>query len=971
MKREIQTAVKALMLVLVWVVLPTSAQRFVNVSLDGSQTVYGISQDKMGLMWIGTENGLYCYDGYHSYRLFQDHTASQSRVNALAFKDDSLFLATGNGVLAFNTLNNQYSSSPAFASFKDASQRRLLQEQRVVNAQSPRSVYESGVYALLHTPKGLLVGAISGLYIQGKTPSQRKRISLTDGKQPLVNALAYDAKRKCYWIGTEGALYRADLGLSSFVRVETLDGNSVKCLALDGKDNLYIGTDNGLYTMSPEGAISHFVHNSRDAYSISNNVVWSCYVDKWQNVWIGTDNGLSRLITSAYYQYFPWESITKSGEGNCLHAILQDKKGGWWMGGTNGLIHFLGDDVVWYKQNNPSALLTHNRVRKFYEDHDGDVWIATDHGFNLYDRTTGQMHNVIVYDKSGKYSAIWAYDILEDQKGRMWMAAYTGGVFVMDKLRLKQVAMTAKGNATATCVADRHFSNVGKNALSDLHIGQLVMDKHGSIWASSGSGLDVINPSTWKVNHIKEAGSVNYLMTDHEGCVWVGGSTSVSCYDGTQEVKKWEIGSKVSCMSDVEGDVWVVTGQECCVFNRRGKSLRFKIPAVAPLAIFYSADKKRVLMGGNDGFVSIDAEIVEPRVRPMPLMLANVMVNGESLQCANFDSLGVAGSVLAPRYLKKLTLASDENNFTLQLSDLPFANHASDVYAYQLKGSDHDWRYLNSDNIDITYNGLPYGDYHLTVHVIDGEGNVGDEVYSLDISILPPWYLTIWAKMFYLLLVILLVVWATNYYMVRKRLAEERKQKAEILEQVQTRMNFFAKLSERLKAAVANRSFDEITDLIKNSLDVNGLSASSAPMVATGEISAVAKDDAKNQVHSGKASAEEAKHTALSESDQRLLTEITEAIEKHMIDSDFNVTTLQEMVGIGNKQLYRKLKAWTGMTPVEYIRELRMRKASMMLNEGKFSVSEVMYTVGFSNSSYFSKCFSKAFGMTPTEYMRK
>ena len=59
-----------------------------------------------------------------------------------------------------------------------------------------------------------------------------------------------------------------------------------------------------------------------------------------------------------------------------------------------------------------------------------------------------------------------------------------------------------------------------------------------------------------------------------------------------------------------------------------------------------------------------------------------------------------------------------------------------------------------------------------------------------------------------------------------------------------------------------------------------------------------------------------------------------------------------------------------GKTTVEYIRDIRMNKASILLKEGKFSVSEVMYMVGFSNSSYFSKCFSKAFGMTPTEYMK-
>jgi AraC-like DNA-binding protein len=56
------------------------------------------------------------------------------------------------------------------------------------------------------------------------------------------------------------------------------------------------------------------------------------------------------------------------------------------------------------------------------------------------------------------------------------------------------------------------------------------------------------------------------------------------------------------------------------------------------------------------------------------------------------------------------------------------------------------------------------------------------------------------------------------------------------------------------------------------------------------------------------------------------------------------------------------------MTPVELIRNLRMKKAASLLKEGKFSVSEVMYMVGFSNSGYFSKCFQKAFGVTPKEY---
>ncbi len=931
MKRARNIAVKVLWLVLMWAVLPTSAQRFVNVSLDGFQTVFSIAQDKMGLMWLGTENGLYCYDGYHGYPLSVEHTASRTRVNAMSFKGDSLYLATGNGLLAYDVKSNHYQVSSIFGQIKDLNQRKFLREQRVVNRATPRAKYDSGVYALLGTPKGLLVGTISGLYLETvgsqktsfaqKNSYRKMLIPIVTGKQPLVNALAYDSKRNCYWVGVEGALYRADLSLRTFSPVESLAGNSVKCLALDGKSNLYVGTDNGLYVVSGDGVVSHYIHNSFDAYSIPNNIVWSCYVDKWQNVWVGTDNGLSRLVTFAYYQYFPWESITKSGEGNCLHAILQDGAGGWWMGGTNGLVHSLGGEVAWFKQNNPTFPLAHNRVRKFYEDHDGDVWVATDHGFHLYDKTTRRMRNVIVYDKSGKYSTVWAYDVLEDRMGRMWLASYMGGVFVIDKGRLKQVVRGTGGSSAASCVADVHISDVGANTLVGLHVGQLVMDGEGMIWASSNLGLDRINPKDGKVSHVKDAGLVSYLMVDHEGCVWTGGNSAIRCFDGIRVIKEWETTEKVSCMTEVDGSVWVVSGKVCSIFSRYGKTMRFKIPEVEPLAIYYSAHKKKVVMGGNDGFVSVDARNVQPRVRPMPLVLTNVVVNGVSMQRGIVDSLDVTGSYLAPRYLKKLTLASGENNFTLQLSDLPFANHTSDVYACQLEGNDHAWRTMDGDNIDITYNGLPYGDYHLTVRVVDGEGHVGDEVFSLDISILPPWYLTVWAKMFYLLLVVLLAVWAMNFYMIRKR----------------------------LRAAVAKRSFEEITGLVNNPLDVSG---TSIPVVSVGV-------------------SEEPKKKLLSEADQRLLREVTEAIEKHMIDSEFKVTTLQEIVGIGSKQLYRKVKATTGMTPVEYIRELRMRKASMMLNEGKFSVSEVMYMVGFSNSSYFSKCFSKAFGMTPTEYMRK
>jgi AraC-like DNA-binding protein len=105
--------------------------------------------------------------------------------------------------------------------------------------------------------------------------------------------------------------------------------------------------------------------------------------------------------------------------------------------------------------------------------------------------------------------------------------------------------------------------------------------------------------------------------------------------------------------------------------------------------------------------------------------------------------------------------------------------------------------------------------------------------------------------------------------------------------------------------------------------------------------------------------------------DEKFLSSITQIIEDRLSDSDLNVSALCDISGINNKQIYRKLKQLTGMTPVEYIRSVRMKKAAMLFRQKKFSVAEVMYMVGFSNHSYFSKCFKSEFGKTPWEYMEE
>jgi len=103
-------------------------------------------------------------------------------------------------------------------------------------------------------------------------------------------------------------------------------------------------------------------------------------------------------------------------------------------------------------------------------------------------------------------------------------------------------------------------------------------------------------------------------------------------------------------------------------------------------------------------------------------------------------------------------------------------------------------------------------------------------------------------------------------------------------------------------------------------------------------------------------------------SDEILMEKIVSAVEESMDDEQFSVASLAQSLSMDQKQLYRKVKQLTGLTPVAYIRQLRMKKAAVLLRQGQFNVTEVMYMVGYSSASHFSKCFTEQFGVSPRQY---
>ena len=99
-----------------------------------------------------------------------------------------------------------------------------------------------------------------------------------------------------------------------------------------------------------------------------------------------------------------------------------------------------------------------------------------------------------------------------------------------------------------------------------------------------------------------------------------------------------------------------------------------------------------------------------------------------------------------------------------------------------------------------------------------------------------------------------------------------------------------------------------------------------------------------------------------------LMERVMKYMNEHLTDPDLNVEKLTEDVGISRAQLHRKLKEIAGVSAGEFIRNLRLEQAARLIEEGQINITQVAYSVGFSNQTHFSTVFKKHYGMSPSEY---
>jgi AraC-like DNA-binding protein len=104
--------------------------------------------------------------------------------------------------------------------------------------------------------------------------------------------------------------------------------------------------------------------------------------------------------------------------------------------------------------------------------------------------------------------------------------------------------------------------------------------------------------------------------------------------------------------------------------------------------------------------------------------------------------------------------------------------------------------------------------------------------------------------------------------------------------------------------------------------------------------------------------------------DETFLKEVIKIVEENMGNSDFNIESVAEGIAMSRTTFYKKFKSLTNLTPVEFVRDMRLQKAKQYLDAGEHSISEVAYIVGFNNPKYFSTCFREKYNVSPSEYVK-
>ena len=804
--------------------------RHIGVESGLSQsTVLAILQDRTGLMWIGTKSGLNRYDGilfkwYYSYP--DGHSLGSSYINAL-FEDSNgrIWVGTDCGVWIYSPLTDSFSRFDK----RSADGVSITNMVNVIKGHGDKiyiTANEQGVFCydlrrnhLSHfrlkgypNVAGMAIGDNGavwlGLFGGGLYTTDHAFRTLTpfrtqDGQTPfagnIVSAILPLGNGR-YAIGTDRqGLSLIDAARHSFEPLVTsIEGKElfVRNLILSHRE-IWAATEQGMLVYNLDThATQHFTYNPTDPFSISDNPLYCLYKDREGGLWAGSYfDGLNYL--PAIHPVF--ERFVPQGSGNGLHGrrvreMVMDKQGRIWIGTEDGGLNCMEPDSETFSHIAASNAFpnvhglcvdgnelwvgtfasglkvidtrTHQVVKSFKADgrlgslHDntifsiarspqGVMYLGTIRGLCTYDANTQSF----VYDKA--VPPVLINDVSFDSHGNLWLATQTNGVFMRHNGRWTNFKATQSGLTS-------------NKALS------IFEDSEGTIWVTTqGGGVCRFNFSTRRFKPLQQ-GVLNSTSTffrmeeDGDGVLWLSGYAGFVRYDPHS------------------GDVRTYNNSTMLLDNQFNYNSSL-------------IDKRgRVYFGSLSGIVRFSPSALKKEQRMPQLVATDLYIGNEHVD--NFTK----GTPLEQNivFTRKLSLAYNQNSFRLHVVPLSYSRQNWGALEYKLEGFDKSWQPMGADFF-MTYANLPAGSYQLIVRMKDQNGKAYPGEYKLDIDVRPFFLFSIWAKLFYVVLLAVLVWLMMRYWNrraeMRRRQAMEAFETRKEQELYQSKIHFFTNVAHEIR----------------------------------------------------------------------------------------------------------------------------------------------------------------------------